>query len=330
MKHTTACEHRWTVRIKQEDAGRRLDHVLAECTGISRSRIQKLIREQRVFLTQGECKQLAIRAATKVEVDQIFEVVPPAAEKTALQPEAIPLDILYEDDFLLVVNKAAGMVVHPSAGHDHGTLVHALLNHCTHLPGINGVERPGIVHRLDKDTSGALVVAKTETAHHRLVTMFSKHELRRQYLAWCRGTPGWVRKRFEAPIGRHPNQRKKMHVRRDGKVAVTEIAVERRYNSDFCRLRLTLHTGRTHQIRVHLSHLHLPVLGDTVYGRSYHPGRHIPEPARSIIEGLRRRQALHAEFLAFTHPVTGRMLTCIAPLPEELRSLDAALEASYG
>lgn len=221
------------------------------------------------------------------------------------------------------------MVVHPSHGHDSGTLVHALLHHCPTLPGINGVERPGIVHRLDKDTSGSLVVAKTETAHQRLVELFSTHDIDRQYLAWCRGVPNWRRKRIEEPVGRHPQHRQKMAVTEHGKTAVTDAHVEAVFDQLFCRMRLTLHTGRTHQIRVHLSHEHLPLLGDETYGRRFNPGKKVPEAVRHEIEQL-GRQALHAEILAFTHPITGEAISTKAPLPEDLVRLNSALQKAYG
>ncbi len=329
MSNSVSDDRKFTVVIDERYAGQRLDRTLAALTGLSRNHIRHLIDDRHVHPAGFQHENsIAVRAACKVETGQVFEVRLPPVEAPDLVPEPIPLDILFEDDDLLVVNKPAGMVVHPSAGHQHGTLVHALLHHCPALPGINGVERPGIVHRLDKDTSGSLVVAKTETAHRLLVSMFSRHDIQRQYLAWCRGTPAWHQRSIEAPVGRHPHQRRKMHVRDDGKPAITEAAVERRYGPDFCRLRLTLHTGRTHQIRVHLSHLRLPVLGDATYARGYHPSRNIPEPGRSAIEHL-NRQALHAEVLGFIHPVTGKPLQCIAPMPADLRALSDALEESY-
>jgi 23S rRNA pseudouridine1911/1915/1917 synthase len=192
------------------------------------------------------------------------------------------------------------------------------------LPGINGVERPGIVHRLDKDTSGSLVVAKTEASHHGLATLFASHDLQREYVAWCRGYPHWINKKIELPIGRHPHNRQKMAVNPQGKTAVTDATLEQRYNEQFCRIRLLLHTGRTHQIRVHLSHECVPVLADAVYGRKFNPGKDIPEPAYSILTQL-SRQALHAEILGFVHPITQQDIFCKAPFPEELQQLDTAL-----
>jgi len=313
-----------SVMIDESREGQRIDQALAALTGLSRNHIQKLIHEHAIH-RDGK---ILSKTSVRTEAGQTFVVQLPEVVSLNLIPEDIPLDILFEDEYLLVVNKPAGMVVHPSHGHTSGTLVNAMLFHCSDLPGINGVERPGIVHRLDKDTSGSLVVAKTEEAHRLLVDMFARHDLNRQYLAWCRGTPAWHTRRIEEPVGRHPQHRKKMSVRADGKFAVTEATIEQRYGSDFCRIRLLLHTGRTHQIRVHLSHLNLPVLSDSTYGRRYHPSRDIPEPARDTIEQL-QRQALHAEVLGFTHPVTGQQIHCKAPLPDDLRALSEALEQSY-
>lgn len=314
-----------TVEIGEDHAGSRLDHALVQLTGISRSHLQQLLRDGCV----RKDDQPVTKPSAKVEVGALYHLTVPEPEGLNLEPEPIELDILFEDEHLLVVNKPPGMVVHPSHGHDSGTLVHALLHHCPNLPGINGVERPGIVHRLDRDTSGSLVIAKSEAAHRALSEMFAAHDIDRQYLAWCRGAPNWQERRVEEAIGRHPQQRKKMSVRDDGKRAVTDVAVEQRYDGDFCRMRLTLHTGRTHQIRVHLSHLRLPILGDRVYARSFSPSERVPEPARSAIFNL-KRQALHAEVLGFAHPVTGEAVRCIAPLPNDLSTLSSALDEAYG
>jgi len=324
VSKSTLNDRQLTVIIDESHTGQRLDQALAALTGLSRNHIQKLIHAHAIH-RDGK---ILSRTSVRTGAGQTFMVQLPEVTSLNLTPEDIPLEILYEDEYLLVVNKPAGMVVHPSHGHASGTLVNALLFHCSDLPGINDVERPGIVHRLDKDTSGSIVVAKTETAHRLLVDMFSRHDLDRQYLAWCRGTPAWHTRCIEYPVGRHPQHRKKMSVRADGKPAVTEATIEQRYDSDFCRVRLRLHTGRTHQIRVHLSHLHLPVLSDSTYGRRYHPSRDVPEPANGAIQQL-QRQALHAEVLAFTHPVTEEQIHCKAPLPDDLRALSAALEQSY-
>ena len=309
--------------ITELQHGQRLDQVLTALSGLTRARVQQLLKEGCVW--QGENKTAPLKRSAKVMLGETYHMLVPQAKALALTPEAIPLDILFEDDYLLVVNKPAGMVVHPSHGHDTGTLVHALLHHCDSLPGINGVERPGIVHRLDKDTSGSLVVAKTEAAHQGLSALFASHDLQREYIAWCRGYPHWLKKRIELPIGRHPHNRQKMAVNPNGKLAITDAVLEKRYDEKFCRIRLTLHTGRTHQIRVHLSHEQVPVLADVMYGRKFNPSKHIPEPAFSALANL-NRQALHAEVLGFKHPITGEELLCRAPLPHDLQTLDNALK----
>jgi len=313
--------------------GQRLDHALALSSELSRSRVQQLIAEGAVFRldlnTAPPCRlKTVLKHSMRVSLRQQYEILIPENKPLALQAEDIPLDILFEDEHLIVVNKPSGMVVHPSHGHDSGTLVHALLHHCPDLPGINGVERPGIVHRIDKDTSGSLVIAKTGQAHRNLVEMFARHDIRREYLAWCRGAPLWQKMRIDEPISRHPQHRQKMSVQPHGKEAITDARVEARYGHDFSRLRLRLHTGRTHQIRVHLSHHQLPILGDSVYARSYNPGKRIPAAARQALLEL-GRQALHAEILGMQHPISGESLLFSAPLPEDLQNLSAGLESAY-
>lgn len=313
-----------SITVPTEASGKRLDTVLAAACELSRSRIQILLREGHIRTANSKPVR---RASVRVWEGERYVLTLPPARSLILEPEEMPLDILFEDEHLIILNKPAGIVVHPSHGHDHGTLVHALLHHCQSLPGINGVERPGIVHRLDKDTSGSLVIAKSEIAHQRLSAMFAGHNLNRQYVAWCRGVPGWRAKHIELPVGRHPRQRQKMAVTDGGKEAVTDASVEHVYGP-FSQIRLTLHTGRTHQIRVHLSHEKLPVLGDSVYARSYHPGAEIREPARQAISAL-RRQALHAELLEFKHPISGQPLSFRAQLPPELAILRDTLIQSY-
>jgi len=310
--------------ISETQDGQRLDAALTALSGLSRNHIQQLLKHGHVQDGSGKTVK---QASMRVKEYDCYQLHIPAPEPLALKAEAIALDILFEDEHLIVINKAAGMVVHPAHGHDHGTLVHALLHHCDDLPGINGTVRPGIVHRLDKDTSGSLVVAKSEVAHRRLTDMFADHSLNRQYMAWCRGSPRWHHKRIEQPVGRHPRHRQKMAVTATGRDAVTDASVEHLFGP-FSQLRLTLHTGRTHQIRVHLSHEKLPILGDPIYARSYHPAADIPEPSRSVIDAL-KRQALHAELLEFKHPVSGQPLSFKAPLPEDLQQLTDALRINY-
>ncbi|RMH50615.1 MAG: RluA family pseudouridine synthase [Zetaproteobacteria bacterium] len=317
----TAAVRSVRVVVPEELAGSRLDEALARLSDQSRSRIQGLLRAGAVTADDDG----RIRAARKVRPGERFTIHLPEPAPPMLEPEAVALDILFEDDHLLVVNKPAGMVVHPSCGHERGTLVHALLHRCPDLPGINGVQRPGIVHRLDRDTSGALVVAKEEETMRALGACFARHDLERQYLAWCRGVPAWSRRTIDLPVGRHRRNRQKMAVRPDGKRAVTEAVCELRHPLGFSRLRLTLHTGRTHQIRVHLSHIGLPILGDPLYARSFHPDQRTPAALREAIDAL-PGQALHAGVLAFRHPVNGAMLRCVAPPPAPLAALDAAME----
>jgi len=311
--------------VSSDHDGKRADAVLASGSGLSRNHIQQLLKDSHILDSNGEP---FTQPARRVHEGDFFTIKLPPIQPLELSAEDIPLDILFEDEHLLVINKPAGMVVHPSHGHDKGTLVHALLHHCPNLPGINGKERPGIVHRLDKDTSGSLLVAKTEISHRRLTEMFATHDLDRQYVAWCRGTVNWRVKRIDLPLGRHPQQRQKMAVVPGGREAITDACVEHNYGP-FSQMRLKLHTGRTHQIRVHLTHEKLPILGDPVYGRSYNPGSNIPEPSRSLIRSL-SRQALHAEVLAFTHPITEEALHFRAPLPDDLRKLSLALKQNYG
>jgi 23S rRNA pseudouridine1911/1915/1917 synthase len=225
--------------------------------------------------------------------------------------------VRYEDDHLIVVDKPAGLVVHPSAGHRTGTLVHALLHHCRDLSGIGGVLRPGIVHRLDKGTSGLLVAAKSDPAHRHLAAQFKAHSIEREYLALVRGEPGAESGSIDAPIGRHPSDRKRLSTRgKRGRPAVTHWRVEVRYRG-LTLLRVRLETGRTHQVRVHLASAGLPVAGDPVYGG----GRKV---TRSL--GL-ERQALHAARLGFEHPVSGERMSFESPLPADLHRAIVGLEA---
>jgi len=241
-------------------------------------------------------------------------VIPPPVV-TALIPEAIPLDIIYEDADLLVINKPAGLVVHPAAGHSSGTLVNALLHHCGSLAAIGGEQRPGIVHRLDRDTSGIMVVAKSDRALTGLMNQFKQRTIHKNYVALVWGHPLPARGTIETLIGRHRTDRKKMSAQpKTGRAAVTHYELSERFG-DVALVRIRLETGRTHQIRVHMAHRGFPVVGDAQYGgRS---NRSLPMPVG--------RQMLHAETLAFMHPVTGKPLTFTAPWPADLKALVAAL-----
>lgn len=254
-------------------------------------------------------------------------VVPPPVPATP-QAQAIPLDVLFEDSHLIVLNKPAGLVVHPAPGNLDGTLVNALLHHADDLSGIGGEARPGIVHRLDKETSGIMVVAKSQRAHEALSHAFATRDLDREYLALCWGLPAAMHGEIEGAIGRHPTDRKRMAVvTRGGKHALTRYWVERAFGTGAALLRLRLETGRTHQIRVHLSHIGHPLVGDPVYLRR------IPAAAATLAPAAREaamafpRQALHAASLGFRHPITGRDLAFTAPPPADMAMLLECLSA---
>ena len=312
-------------------AGDRADRFLAAAIGsLSRSRVKALIAEGRATRDGQPLKDPseAVRPGARYELR-----VPPPIDATPAA-QAIPLSILFEDRHLIVLDKPAGLVVHPAPGNLDGTLVNALLAHAgEELQGIGGERRPGIVHRLDKDTSGVMVVAKTERAHHALSAAFATREgLQRDYLALVWGLPAPLAGEIEAPIGRHPTDRKRMAVvLKGGKPATTRYATERAFHGAACALlRCRLLTGRTHQIRVHLSERGHPIVGDPVYLRRT-PGaaRLLPEPARTLLLGF-PRQALHAATLGFNHPVTGDRLSFESPLPADMRGLLEALGDGNG
>ena len=285
--------------ITEENNNIRIDRYLAEqCPDLSRY-IQKLVKDGAVFVNNRQ-----VKANYKVQPqDQVILTIPDMQVPDIL-PENIPLDILYEDQWLLVVNKPKDMVVHPSAGHMEGTLVNAVMAHCgEHLSGINGVLRPGIVHRIDKDTTGALLICKDDTVHRDLAEQLKVHSIKRRYRAIVQGNLKEDQGTVDAPVGRHPTDRKKMAVNyKNGKEAVTHYQVLERFgNATYIECRLE--TGRTHQIRVHMASLGHPLLGDTIYGSSKNPYH---------LQG----QALHAMILGFIHPITREYLEFQAPLPE--------------
>ena len=295
----------FTYEIGVENAGERIDKFLSgELSELSRSYIQKLLKEGMVTLG-GKALKANYRLREK---DEIEIKIPPAMEPDIL-PENIPLDILYEDSDVLVVNKPKGMVVHPGAGHYSGTLVNALLYHCgDSLSGINCVMRPGIVHRIDRDTTGSLLVCKNDLAHRSIADQLKVHSITRKYRAIVYGNIKEDEGTIDAPIGRHPVERKKMAINyKNGKEAVTHYRVLERFRN-YTYIECQLETGRTHQIRVHLSSLHHPLLGDEVYG---------PKETPFHLEG----QTLHAMVLGFDHPSTGEYIEFSAPLPEYFEKL---------
>ena len=284
--------------VDPEYEGLRLDQYLSLIRDdMSRSRISRLIESGAVSVNDKNI----VKSSFRVSEEDIVTLLIPEAEVLEILPEDIPLDILYEDNDVIVVNKPKGMVVHPSAGHMDGTLVNALLYHCKDLSGINGVLRPGIVHRIDKDTSGSVIACKNDNAHNKIAAALKDHSLKRLYRAIVKGVikeDGTVDK----PIGRNKNDRKKMGIRPDGKRAVTHYKVLETFK-DHTYIECSLETGRTHQIRVHMASIAHPVLGDQVYGSGKSPYK---------TEG----QALHAMVLGFIQPVTGEYIETTAPLPE--------------
>lgn len=284
-------------------AGGRIDRVVAANTGVSRSRAVGLIEDGNVLING-----IAVNKNAKLKQGDTVTVTVPDAVPLEVGAENIPLDIVYEDGSLLVVNKPKGMVVHPAAGNYNGTLVNALLSHCgDSLSGINGVMRPGILHRIDKDTSGLLMVAKNDRAHRFLAEQIKDHSFTREYETVVHGNIKQDSGTVNAPIGRHPVKRKQMAVTdRNSKEAVTHYSVIERYG-DFTHLRCRLETGRTHQIRVHMAYLGHPVAGDPVYG---------PKKAASGLDG----QCLHAKKLGFIHPDTGEYMEFESELPDYFTS----------
>ena len=283
------------IEIEVEDVSQeRLDKYIASKTNLSRSMVQKLAKQGRILLNNQK-----IKASELVNPGDIIKIDKPAPEKIKLTPETFDLDIIYEDRYLLVINKPQGMVVHPSKGHVSGTLVHGLLNHCQDLSGIGGQIRPGIVHRLDKDTSGLLLVAKDDLTHQKLGLALEKHEIQRIYVALVKGRWDLKTGTISAPIARHPKKRTCMAVVPNGRKAITHFQVLHLFdNCSFVRLQLE--TGRTHQIRVHLAYVGHPVLGDAIYNNA-------SDETDKLL--------LHAAKLKFIHPISGENMCFVAKLP---------------
>ena len=307
-------ENKLSFQVEPSEAGQRIDRYLSEkLPDLNRSYLQKLIGE--CFVLQ---KGKPVKNGTKTLAGEQIEVTVPEAEEPEILPEDIPLDILYEDADVILVNKPKDMVVHPAAGHYSGTLVNALMYHCRDgLSGINGVLRPGIVHRIDKDTTGVLVVCKNDKAHNALAEQLKEHTITRRYRAIVCGNLKEDEGTVDAPLGRHPQERKKMAiVRQGGRRAVTHYRVLERFGS-YTYIECRLETGRTHQIRVHMASLGHPLLGDEVYGRTKSPFH---------LEG----QTLHAMVLGFQHPTTGEYMEFEAPLPAYFEELLQKLRKQSG
>ncbi len=289
--------------------------------GLSRTRAQSLIKEGRV-LVNGRPSRVDYR----LRIGQRVDVVVPEAEPSGLEPEEVAFEVLYEDAHIVVIDKPPGVVVHPGAGHRHGTVVHGLLRRCKDLSGIGGVERPGIVHRLDKDTSGVLVIAKNDAAHLALSGQLKEGEVKKLYLALVHGILERESGMLDLSIGRNPRRRKEMTVVKEGgRKAVTHWRTLRTFGAGFSFLRVGIKTGRTHQIRVHMAHIGHPIVGDAVYGFS-----RMKEAAMEVWRcgGLPRaeRQLLHASKIGIRHPATGDMMSFEAPLPRDMKLLLDALE----
>ena len=291
--------------IEEDQAGIRIDKFLSEeLPEISRSYIQKLIKEEHVIVNNK-----SVKANYKISTGDLLLLEEPELKEPDIEPENIPLDVLYEDSDLLIINKPKGMVVHPSAGHYSGTLVNALMYYCKDdLSGINGVMRPGIVHRIDMDTTGSLLVCKNDVTHNHIANQLKEHSITRVYHAIVHGVIKDEEGTINAPIGRHPVERKKMSINHtNGKEAITHYKVLKRFQN-FTYIECRLETGRTHQIRVHMSSLHHPLLGDNVYGPAKCPYK---------LQG----QTLHAKTIGIIHPKTGEYLEVDAPLPEYFQGL---------
>jgi 23S rRNA pseudouridine1911/1915/1917 synthase len=295
------------ILVEETSQNNRLDVWLSqEISDLSRSRLQSLIEKGHVTINDQICqsKKEIVKKGDRVSVTI------PDAEPLNLKPEEIPLDILYEDQYLIIINKPAGLVVHPAPGHHHGTLVNALLAHCP-LAEIGGVQRPGIVHRLDKDTSGAIAIAKTDIAHQNLQAQLKAKTARREYLGIVYGSPKTTTGTINLPIGRHPIDRKKMAIipeEKGGRIAITHWQIQERLGN-YTLIHYQLETGRTHQIRVHSTHIGHPLVGDPVYSSHHSLGVKLPG------------QALHAWKLTLQHPITGDIINAIAPLPEKFITL---------
>jgi 23S rRNA pseudouridine1911/1915/1917 synthase len=317
-------ESEYSFVVSNEQQGQRLDLFLSRLIpDLSRSHFKKLIKDELVWVNGA-----GVKPSYETRTGDIVQArVPEPESETALKPEPMELDLLYEDEDLLIVNKPPGLIVHPGAGHSEGTLVHGLLAHSPRLAIQGSPLRPGIVHRLDKDTSGVLVIAKSERAYLHLIREFKAHSVRKEYLALVYGSPTKREGEIRTLLGRHPTDRKKMAVLQGrGREAVSRWKVEKDWG-DAALLRVEIETGRTHQIRVHLSHMNHPVIGDETYGGGKKRARNIKSnPVRELL--LRaNRQMLHARHLEFRHPATGDLVSATAPLPDDFREIEDGLDS---
>ena len=306
----------FTVTVTKRGEGRRLDQFLSETNlKLSRSQAKNLVQKHLIFLNQKTAKPSA-----HVKTGDIVTGTLPEPEPLSLKPEPLPLTILYEDSSIIVVDKSSGMVVHPAYGNRSGTLVNALLYHCKYLAGINGVLRPGIVHRLDKDTSGVMVVAKDDEAYHHLAKQFKNRTVKKVYCTIVYGMVSRDEGLIDSDIGRHPSERKRMSTRtKKGRPAVTRWKKVEEFDGATL-LEIFPQTGRTHQIRVHLSSIGHPILGDPLYGRKGRPGTIHDPVLRECVKRL-NRQALHAQRLEFTHPRTGERVQFVSPMPRDMEEV---------
>ncbi len=306
----------FSIQVSEKDHGTRIDQFLSKTDlKLSRSQAKKLTEGGSILLNQRRTKPSA-----HLKAGDMVSGTLPKPESLLLKPEPLPLAVLYEDPSIIVIDKPPGMVVHPAYGNPSGTLVNALLYHCKDLAGINGVLRPGIVHRLDKDTSGVMVVAKDDEAYHELTKQFKNRTVEKVYLAIAYGQFAKEEGVVDSAIGRHPSERKRMSTRtKRGRIAITRWKVVERLNG-FTLLEIFPQTGRTHQIRVHLSSMGHPILGDPLYGRKGRPGT-IHDPVLKEYVRRMNRQALHAQRLGISHPRTGEKIQFVSPLPQDMREV---------
>ncbi|MDH3973117.1 MAG: RluA family pseudouridine synthase [Deltaproteobacteria bacterium] len=309
------------IEVGPESAGNRLDHFLAsKIPSLSRNRIKHLIKDGFIHISPHS----TVKSSLKLKGGEVIELTIPEAEPLEALPENLDMRVLFEDNAIIVIDKEAGMVVHPAAGHSGGTLVNALLYHCSDLSGVGGKLRPGIVHRLDKDTSGVMIVTKNDEAHNKMAAQFKAHSILRKYKALVYGVMA-QKGTIDEPLGRHPGERKKIAPVKGGRRAVTHWTLLKAYEG-LSLVELTLETGRTHQIRVHLSNKGHAVAGDQTYGSSGRAGEIKNKAIRDKVKAM-KRQALHAWALGFNHPVSGEYMEFHSQLPRDIQNIIDLLES---